>query len=140
MRRTSFVIACLFLAGLLTSGAGTACAQTSDALFDPNTLQEIHLFVNTRDLAQLRATYQLNTRYPADMQWGTTRVRNVSIRSRGSGSRSGDKIGLLIEFDRYTTGQTVVGLHAIVLRNGWQDRSLIRNSLAFWTFGPVMSE
>ena len=123
--------------GLIAVSAGAALAQTSADLFDNTTLQEIRLSINSRDLAQLRETYLLNTRYPADLQWRDLKVRNVSVRSRGTGSRSATKPGLLVEFDRYTTGQTFVGLHAIVLRNGWEDRSLIRNSLAFWTFAQM---
>ena len=120
--------------GLTFAGAGSARAQTAADLFDASVLQEIRLNVNSRDVAALKAHSELNTHYAADLQWRSIKVRNVSIRSRGSGSRNPIKPGLLVEFARYTTGQKFLGLSAIVLRNGWQDPSLIRNKLAFTMF------
>src|SRR5690348_18413492 len=102
-----------------------AAAQTAADLFDPTTLQEVRLSVNTRDLADLRAHTDLNTHYPADLAWRNVKVRNVSIRSRGQGSRNPIKPGYRVEIDRYTTGQTFVGLSALILDNIWQDDSLI---------------
>jgi spore coat protein CotH len=122
---------------LTLAGVAPAMAQTAADLFDVTTLQEIRLTINSRDLNQLRQTYLLNTHYTADLQWRGIKVRNASVRSRGTGSRSATKPGLLVEFDRYTTGQKFLGLSAIVLRNGWEDPSLIRNTLAFWTFAQM---
>jgi spore coat protein CotH len=111
-----------------------AAAQTAADLFDSSVLQEVRLSVNTRDLAQLRAHTDLNTHYPADLAWRNLKVRNVSIRSRGQGSRNPIKPGYRVEIDRYTTGQTLVGLSALILDNIWQDDSLIREKLAFELF------
>jgi len=122
------------LVGIGLAGAASARAQTLADLFDVTTLQEIRLSVNSRDLKLLHQDYQLNTHYTADFQWRGVKVRNVAIRSRGSGSRNPIKVGLLVEFNRYTTGQRFLGLSAIVLRNGWQDPSLMHNKLAFWMF------
>ena len=58
------------------------------------------------------------------------RVRNVGVRSRGYGSRSATKLGLKIEFDKYTTGQRFLGMKSLVLDNLWQDRALIREFMA----------
>jgi spore coat protein H len=111
-----------------------AAAQSADDLFDSAVLQEVRLSVNTRDLAALRAHTELNTHYPADLTWRNTRVRNVSIRSRGQGSRNPIKPGYRVEVDHYTTGQTFLGLSALILDNIWQDDSLIREKLAFEMF------
>jgi spore coat protein CotH len=111
-----------------------AAAQAAADLFDATVLQEVRLSVNTRDLAELRAHTELNTHYPADLTWRNTKVRNVSIRSRGQGSRNPIKPGYRVEIDRYTTGQTFVGLSALILDNIWQDDSLIREKLAFEMF------
>jgi spore coat protein H len=119
-----FILAC----------ARPALAQTVAELFDTNTLQEIRLSVNSRDLAKLRQTYQLNTYYPADLTWKSVKVRNVGIRSRGFGSRNPTKIGLRVDMARYTTGQKFVGLSTIILDNIWQDDSMIREKLAFTFF------
>ena len=125
----------LIAAGL--AGAAPAAAQTAAELFDVNTIQEIRLSVNSRDLRTLRERFAENTYYPADLTWRNVRVRNVGIRSRGLGSRNGTKLGLRVDMARYTTGQTLAGLSTIVLDNLWQDDAMIRERLAFTIFERV---
>lgn len=131
MRRRTIALTVL-AAALVVPRA--AAAQSASDLFDVNTLQEVRLSVNTRDLATLRAHTDLNTYYVADLTWRNVKVRNVGIRSRGQGSRNPTKPGYKVEIDRYTTGQTLVGLSTIILDNIWQDDSLIREKLAFEMF------
>jgi len=125
------------LFGFVLAGAVPARAQTAAELFDINTLQEIRLSVNSRDLRTLRQNFNLNTYYTADLTWRNIRVRNVGIRSRGLGSRNGTKLGLRVDMARYTTGQTFVGLSTIILDNLWQDDALIRERLAFTMFDKL---
>jgi spore coat protein CotH len=132
--RVRRLVPCLLAALVLSR---PALAQTAADLFDSTTLQEVRLTVNTRDLAALRAHYDLNTHYAADLAWRNLKVRNVSIRSRGQGSRNPIKPGYRVEVDRYTTGQTFVGLSALILDNIWQDPSLIREKLAFEMFEKI---
>ncbi len=131
--RVRFGVIAAIVSGILVPAA-PATAQTAADLFDVNTLQEIRLFVNSRDLTTLRENTDLNTYYTADLTWRNIRVRNVGIRSRGTGSRNPIKIGLRVDMDRYTTGQTFLGLSTIILDNAWQDDSLIRERLAFSIF------
>ena len=126
-------IAALLLAGIIAVTTPSA-AQTAAELFDVNTIQEIRLSVNSRDLRTLRDRFADNTYYPADLTWRNIRVRNVGIRSRGLGSRNGTKLGLRVEMAYYTTGQTLAGLSTIVLDNLWQDDAMIRERLAFTLF------
>jgi spore coat protein CotH len=109
-------------------------AQTAEQLFDSSQLQEVRLFINARDLGELRANYHENTFYPADLQWGGITVRNAGVRSRGGGSRNGSKPGLLVDFDRYVAGQRFVGRRALVLDNLWQDPSMVRERVAMALF------
>jgi spore coat protein H len=133
MRTRSGVIAAAAI--LLTFAcADRALAQTVAELFDTNTIQEIRLAVNSRDLRTLRENFQVNTYYPADLTWKSVKVRNVGIRSRGFGSRNPTKLGLRIDIDRYTTGQKLVGLSTIILDNLWQDDAMLREKLAFTFF------
>lgn len=127
-------IVTIAVAGAAFAGAVPVAAQTAADLFDVSTLQEIRLSVNTRDLAALRAHTELNTYYTADLTWRGIRVRNVGIRSRGQGSRNPIKPGFRVDVAHYTTGQTFVGLSALILDNIWQDDSLIREKLAFEMF------
>ena len=103
--------------------APVAQAQTADDLFALTDLQRIDLFVHSTDWAKLRAEFQTNNYYPADLTWNGLTVRNVGIRSRGRGSRSGNKPGLRVDFDRYTTAQRFLGLKSLVLDNVTQDAS-----------------
>jgi len=123
--------AAVALAALAAFGsARDGAAQTAGDLFDDSALHRIDLYVNSRDWRQLQATYQVNTFYPADMKWRGLTVRNAGIRSRGYGSRSATKPGLLVDFGRYTTDQRFVGLKTLVLDNLWQDPTGIRESVS----------
>lgn len=121
----------VLVASLLAASAGPASAQSrGDALlFDDSVLQRVELRVNQRDWDTLRERYTQNTYYPADLVWRGQTVRNVGIRSRGSGTRNGVKPGLLIDFDRYVQGQRFLGLKALVLDNHLQDPSGMREAL-----------
>ena len=131
----------LFLAALAAVSVpavpSTAAAQTSDELFDPNALQEIRLFINSRDLRDLRERFTENTRYPADLLWRNTRVRNVSVRSHGLASRNPTKLALEVDFDSYTPGQTFLGLTSLVLDNLWTDASMVRDRVAMAFFSRM---
>ncbi len=111
-----------------------AAAQDAGELFDPSTMQEIRLTINTRDLRLIRERYSEDTYYTADLQWRNIRIRNAGVRSRGSASRNPDKLGLRVDFDRYVTGQRFLGLKSIVLKNLWQDGSFMHEALAMALF------
>lgn len=118
----------------LAATASTAHAQTADDLFAPGALHDLRLFMNSRDLQQLRETYEEDTYYQADLDWRGMRVRSVAIRSRGGGSRNGTKPGVKIDFDRFAIGQRFLGLESLVLDNLWQDPSFVRESVTMALF------
>ena len=137
MRR---VLACAIgLAAAVMATAQPVDAQSADELFDAQTLHEIRLLINSKDLQLLRANFTENTYYPADLIWGGggQRVRNVGVRSRGLGSRNGNKLGLRVDFDRDTTGQRFAGLASIVLDNLLQDPAMVRERVAMAFFNRV---
>ena len=103
-------------------------------LFDDGQLHTIALTVHPRDWEELRANFMLNTYYPADLEWRGVRIENIGIRSRGTGSRSGVKPGLRVDFDRYTSGQRFLGLKSFVLRNNTQDMSNLHERLSMLIF------
>jgi spore coat protein H len=119
---------------VLLGVSGPVAAQTSDDLFNPDALQRIDLWLNSADWAKLRAAFQENTYYPADVTWNGQTVRNVGIRSRGLGSRSSTKPGLRVDFDRYASGQQFLGLKSFVLDNLTQDRTGIKETVAMRFF------
>ena len=129
MRRRLLVQA-IGLAAALAALPLPAAAQTADEVFDAQVLHEMRLLINSKDLQLLRANFTANTYYPADLTWGAQRVRNIGVRSRGAGSRNGVKLGLRIDFDRYTTDQRFAGLSSLVLDNLVQDASMVRERVA----------
>lgn len=135
MAHSNFRRSLLIAIALCSAPAADLLAQTAaDELFAGDALNELRLSISSRDLQKLRAHYDENTYYPADLQWKDLRVRNIAVRSRGSASRSASKPGLQIDFDRFVSGQHFVGLRSLVLDNLWQDPSMIRERLAMAFF------
>ena len=111
-----------------------AVAQTQDDFFNPDVLQRIELWLHESDWEKLKANFQENTYYPADMTWNGITVRSVGIRSRGLGSRRAQKPGLRVDFDRYSNGQQFLGLKSFVLDNLSQDFSGVKETVAMKFF------
>ena len=128
MKHAATTLRAVLLAIALTPA--TAFAQNADVLFNQSELQRIDLNLHSSDWAKLRAEFQTNTYYPADLTWNGQTVRNTGIRSRGRGSRSSNKPGLRVDFDRYTTGGRFLGLKSLVLDNVTQDASGVHESVS----------
>ena len=107
---------------------------TADAFFDDTVLHEIRLTISERDWQSLRDHYLEDTYYPSDFKWRDRIVRNIGIRSRGTGSRSGIKPGLRVTFDRYVGGQRFLDLKTFILRNQTQDASNLHERLTMLLF------
>jgi spore coat protein CotH len=114
--------------------AQTPTPAPADAFFDDSQVQSISLSINAKDWQTLRDNFLDNTYYPCNFTWNNEVVRNVGIRSRGTGSRSGSKPGLRVDFDRYTTSQTFRGLKSFILRNQTQDASNMRERISMLLF------
>lgn len=114
-----------------------ALAQSSDpaaVFFDDTVIHEIRLNVHSRDWAALKADFQGSTYFPANFRWRDQVVRNIALRWRGGGSRRPNKPSLRLDFNRFTDGQTFVGLKSFILRNNSQDPSGMRERLAMAFF------
>ena len=111
-----------------------AAGQTQDDFFNPDVLQRVELWLHESDWEKLKANFQENTYYPADMIWNGITVRSVGIRSRGLGSRRAQKPGLRVDFDRYSNGQQFLGLKSFVLDNLSQDFSGVKETVAMKFF------
>jgi len=110
-------------------GAGSA-----DAFFTDSIVHDIRLLLNADDWRTLKARYLEDTYYPSDFVWNGIVVRSVGIKSRGSGSRSGTKPGLKVDFSRYTSDQRFIGLKSVVLRNNTQDASNMHERVSMLFF------
>lgn len=122
------------LVGVGPDVPSTPAVDTAAPFFDDTVLQELRLAINSRDWATLKEDYLSNEYYPCDVRWNGQVVRNVGIRSRGTGSRSGVKPGLRVDFDRYTTSQQFLGLKSFVLRNNTQDETNLHERLAMLVY------
>ena len=135
--RVDLSVVCLLVVALLSLSTDLAVAQTADDLFDPTTLHDIRIRLNARDVQSLHERYLENSFYPGELEWRGASVGNVAIRSRGTGSRNGIKLGLEVEFDRFIGGQRFLGLRGIVLDNLWQDPAILRESVTMALFARL---
>jgi spore coat protein CotH len=117
-----------------TPPATQPAPDPADPLFDDSVVHDIYITINSRDWSALKEHFLENTYYPGDLRWNTTTVRNIGVRSRGTGSRSGVKPGLRVDFDRYTTDQKFLGLKSIILRNNTQDETGMRERVSMLMF------
>jgi len=129
------ILACVVLVFPVAAAGQTPPPPDLAAPFFNNAVvHDIYFTINNKDWQTLKENYLDNTYYPVDFKWGTTIVRNSGIRSRGTGSRSGAKPGLRLDFDRYTGSQKFLGLKSLVLRNSTQDPTNMHEQLAMLFF------
>src|SRR5262245_4495492 len=121
-------------AALAQTAPPASAADPADRFFDDTVVHEIRLTCNSRDWESLKEHFLDDTYYICDFRWADQVVRNIGIRSRGTGSRSGVKPGLRVDFDRYTTDQKFLGLKSMILRNNTQDPSGLRERLGMLMF------
>jgi spore coat protein CotH len=141
--RFSHAVVALLLLGAVPQTARTQPARAAatpaepdvaDPFFNDTLVHDIKLTINARDWESLKVHYLENTVYPCYLQWQDQIVRNVGIRSRGTGSRSGAKPGLRVDFDYYSTDQKFLGLKSVILRNNTQDPSNMRERISMLFF------
>jgi len=131
-------IAAAVVAARHPSVLAAAKPPTVDDFFDDSVVQRIDLQMNTRDWQSLTDNYLDNTYYPADFKWRDQTVRNIGIRSRGTGSRSGTKPGLRLDFNRYSPSQLFVNnLKAVILRNQTQDASNMHERISMLLYAKL---
>ena len=130
-------MALLILASSPAAAQPTAPVVSADQLFDNSVLQRVDLMLHSADWQKLKQNFLENEYYPADLTWNGQTVRNVGIRSRGHGSRSGAKPGLRVDFDRYATDQRFLGLRSLVLDNLTQDSSGIHETISMAMMGKM---
>ncbi len=115
-----------------TPPAGQAPAGAP--IFNPGVLHEARLDLDPSAWQALRDNFLSNQYYAANLTIDGVAVLQVGIRSRGEGSRSEDKPGLKVEFDKYVPAQEYYGYKSLVLDNMTQDPSFLRERLALLVF------
>src|SRR5262245_44627704 len=143
MARLSIRFAAVAL-GLVLAACGSDDANGPDPqpssapdLFDQSVLHSVDLTLAASDWDALRRNFQANTYYNAEVAIDGETVRNMAIRSRGSGTRNGRKPGLKLDFNRRQEGQRFRGFSSLVLENLYGDVSFLHERLAFAAFESV---
>jgi spore coat protein CotH len=103
-------------------------------IFDPTLLHDARLEIDPSAWKALRENYLSNQYYAANFSVDGVAVAQVGIRSRGLGSRSEEKPGLKIDFNRYVPSQEYYGYKTLVIDNLTQDASMLRERLSFLVF------
>lgn len=134
--RTVAVVLALALY-VATLGPSPGSAQSSGDLFNAHALHRLDIDLHTADWEKLKANFQSNEYYPADLTWNGIRVYNTGIRSRGVASRSGTKPSLRVDFNYYAAQQTYLGLKSLVLDNLVQDPSGVHETTSMWFFARL---
>jgi spore coat protein H len=118
-----------------TPGSGSPPAGTaSDPIFDQGRLHEVRISIDPSDWAALQENFRSNDYYAADITLDSTTLRQVGIRSRGSGSRNEVKPALKVDFNKYVSTQEYGVYKTMVLDNQVQDPTYLRERLAFAVF------
>ncbi len=127
MRRLRFA----FLVAFIVAALSPRPAVAGDPIFDPLRLHEIKVEIDPADWAALKASFQTNQYYAANVTIDGELVRQIGIRSRGKGSRSGTKPGIKIDMNKYVAGQEFHGYASVQVLNSIQDASFLRDHLAY---------
>ncbi len=117
--------------------SGDSDAALAAARFDPATLHEVRIEMHGRDWALLQQNYLLDTYYPADVVWDGATIRNVGVRSRGSGSRDPRKPALKIDFNEFVDGQEFADLKGFTLDNFRQDPAMMKEVLTMQLYARL---
>jgi len=129
MRRTLSLVA-LFL----PLSAPVALAQANDPIYDQNRLHEVRIVMDPSDWQALRQNFRANDYYAVNISIDGEVVTQAGVRSRGAGSRSGEKPGLKVDFNKYNKSQEFHGVKTLVLDNVVQDQTMMRERLSYSVF------
>ena len=140
------VLAACTLAACAAGGGGTPSGPSDPIappgtlppggapIFDASLLHDARLELDPSAWQALRRDYLSNQYYAANFSVDGVAVAQVGIRSRGSGSRSEEKPGLKIDFNKYVPSQEYYGYKSLVIDNLTQDASMLRERLAYLVF------
>jgi spore coat protein CotH len=103
-------------------------------IFNNSVLHDARLDLDPKAWEALRDNYLSNQYYAANFSVDGVAVSQVGVRSRGDGSRSYEKPGLKLDFNKYVPSQEYYGYKTLVIDNLVTDASMLRERLSFLVF------
>lgn len=103
-----------------------------DAVFDLDLLHEVDIQVDDQYLDQLENDRE--NRVPCTITYDGTVIANAGIRQKGgygSSSNLDGKPGFSIKFNELVPGQTLFGLHKLLLNNAQEDASFLSEHIGY---------
>jgi spore coat protein CotH len=147
------VLCCCFLAF-----SSLSFGQTADDLFNGDVLHEVRIYIDPVDYQTFHETNfpceaqdietlegerlsplpRIECHFPIEFHWlfngRDITGPQVAVSSHGKGSRSNIKPSFKIEFNRYESRNTFLGLRTLILRADTQDASLMHERVAMTLF------
>ena len=102
-------------------------ALSLSTFFQPDVVQTIHVEIDEKNLARMKAALPKRIYAPASFRWQGISIHNVAIRFKGNSSSNPNqqhKRSFLIRFDEFNKKQRFLGLRRVSLDNGIQFGSL----------------
>ncbi len=112
----------------------TPAQVLANPLFDDSTLQVINLTMDPVEWASLQEHYLEKIWFQADFSWNGMTVKNIAVRSHGSGSRSPVKPNLDLDFHRFYPNRRFLGLPAILIKANNEDPSNLKEWISMKLF------
>lgn len=110
----------------------------SDTLFDDTTVHSINLIADTDEWQSMLDNALYETYIACDVVIDGEVVSQVGIRPKGNASLTNvaldettDRFSFKISFDEYIDGQSFYGLNALSLNNGYNDKSYMKEFIAY---------
>lgn len=103
-------------------------------IFDPGVLHDARLDLDPAAWQALRDNFLENQYYAANLTVDGVPALQVGIRSRGESSRSEEKPGLKVDFNKYVPTQEYYGYKSLVIDNLTTDSSMLRERMSFLVF------
>ena len=109
-------------------------------------VHDIYVELDEKDWQAVLDSPEEKEYYTADVSIDGSEIENAGFRTRGNSSlraagwRHSDRLPFRIKFDEYVDGQTFLGLDEMVLNNGNDDPSFLREYLGYEAFRQLGME
>ena len=130
----------------LQMGTSKTEEQSYEEFFSENRVHSISIEMDAENWRLMRENPWDKECYAADVVIDDTTIENVGFRTRGNSSlraanrHRSDRFPYRIKFDKYVKDQTFMGLDELVLNNGNDDPSFLREYLGYEVFRQIGME